>query len=416
MNAIILSIGDELVLGQTVDTNSAYLSAQLAGLGLAVSAHVTVADDQPAIEQAIGQAIGQCTVLLISGGLGPTADDLTRQVLAAVMGVELEMNHAWLHRLRAFFAERGHRMPEANTIQAMIPRGASMIDNVAGTAAGIDATIGACHIMVMPGVPREMEVMFQRDIAPRLAQLSHGAVILSRTLHTFGVGESRVAEMLGDLMRRDRNPSVGTTVSQGIVSLRINSRFQQRIQAQQALDETEQQCRAQLGDLIYGADGQPLAEVLGMMLIQRRATVAVAESCTGGMLADYLTEYSGASAYFKYGWVTYANEAKISQLGVSPQVLEDHGAVSEPVVAQMARGARERSGADYALSISGIAGPTGATADKPVGTVCIGLAHDQAVQTHTFHFSGERHTVRDRSAKMAMTLLRFHLLGKSLPS
>jgi len=217
MNAIILSIGDELLLGQTVDTNSTWLCAQLAAVGIGVLVHAAVADDQRTIEEAIRAAAQRCDTLIISGGLGPTADDLTRQALATVLAQPLEMNQQWLAELTNFFASRKRPMPDANRIQAMIPRGARMIFNTAGTAAGIEAQIGKCRVFVMPGVPKEMKIMFQRDVLPHLRDTAGGAAIVSLTLHTFGLGESAVAEMLGDLMRRDRNPLVGTTVANGIV-------------------------------------------------------------------------------------------------------------------------------------------------------------------------------------------------------
>src|SRR4051812_3188301 len=249
LRSIVLSIGDELVLGQTVDTNSAWISQQLASVGTGVVAHLTVPDDQKVIEQAILESVGRCDVLICSGGIGPTDDDLTRQALAAVMGVELELSDAWLHKLEAFFRRIKRPMSPLNRIQAMIPRGATMVDNPNGTAAGIDATYVSgdqktiCRIFVMPGVPKEMKAMFSRDVLPHLKQMSGGAVILSRTLHTFGLGESAVAEKLGDLMRRDRNPSVGTTVTGGVVSLRINARFGSMDEATQKLKETEDACR-----------------------------------------------------------------------------------------------------------------------------------------------------------------------------
>jgi len=414
--AIILSVGDELVLGQTVDTNSAWLSQQLASIGLPVAAHVTVGDDQKAIEQAIDEAAQRAEVIIITGGIGPTEDDLTRQALAAVMKTPLELNEDWLHRLEAFFRRSGREMPPMNRIQAMIPRGAQMIDNTAGTAAGIRAELtNGPRVFVMPGVPKEMKIMFERSIRPELERESSGAVILSKTLHTFGLGESTIAEKLGELMKRDRNPSVGTTVSQGIVSLRINARFADRESAQRELNATEAACGFALGELIYGADDEPLAAVVGKMLKRSNHSVATAESCTGGLLAKYLTDIAGSSAYFKYGWVTYADEAKQSELDVPAPLLAQHGAVSEPVVATMADGARNKSGADYALAISGIAGPDGGTPDKPVGTVCIALCYQQRTIARTFRFLGDREMIRDRSAKMALTMLRFELLGKPLP-
>jgi len=416
MNAIIVSIGDELVLGQTVDTNSAWLSAQLAAVGCPVLAHATIADDQRVIEETIRASSPRCDVLLISGGLGPTEDDLTRQALAAVMGVPLEANEQWLAELRRFFQARGRPMPPANRIQAMIPRGAKMIFNTAGTAAGIDAPLGRCRVFVMPGVPKEMKIMFARDVLPHLRQESRGAVILSRTLHTFGLGESAIAEKLGDLMRRDRNPSVGTTVSGGIVSLRVNARFPSLERARSEAEQTVALCRTALGSLIYGEDEQTLQQVVAAQLIAAAGvTVATAESCTGGLLAKMLTDVPGSSKYFQQGWVTYSNQAKQELLGVSEQRLSEHGAVSEPVVLAMADGARARARSTFALSISGIAGPDGGTPTKPVGTVCIALAHPDGAAARTFLFPGDREFIRDRSAKMALALLRYHLMGEQPP-
>jgi nicotinamide-nucleotide amidase len=431
MRAIILSIGDELVLGQTVDTNSAWLSQQLAAVGCAVAAHLTVADDQRAIEQAMEESVGRCDVLIVSGGIGPTEDDLTRQALAAVMNVPLEPNETWLAELHKFFEARGRRMPEANRIQAMIPRGATMIFNDNGTAAGIDATYVSgdqktiCRVFVMPGVPKEMKAMFSRDVLPHVKQISGGAVILSRTLHTFGLGESAVAEKIGPQMMRDRNPSVGTTVTGGVVSLRINARFGSLAEAEQKRRETEDACRAALGDLIYGQDDETLQEVVGRMLKAAGKTVTTAESCTGGLLAKMLTDVPGSSAYFKQGWVTYSNEAKQSLLFVKGQTLQTYGAVSQDVVEDMALNAMDKARADFALSISGIAGPDGGTPEKPVGTVWIALGSPSTrpgeprgvtqAGGRRFLFSGDREMIRDRSAKMALTMLRYHLLGKPMP-
>ena len=438
MKSIILSVGDELALGQTVDTNSAWISQQLAAVGCDIAAHLTVPDDQHAIEQAIQESVGRCDFLIISGGIGPTEDDLTRQALAACMNVPLELNEAWLHRLEAFFRKVGRPMPESNKIQAHIPRGAAIIENTAGTAAGIDATFvtgdqkTVCRVFVMPGVPKEMKAMFTRDVLPHVAQATGGAVILSRTLHTFGMGESWVAEKLGSLMMRQKNPSVGTTVSHGIVSVRINARHASRDDAQRALDETTRACALALDDLIFGRDDETLPKVLAASLAPSRQTVATAESCTGGLLAKMLTDIPGSSDYFHQGWVTYSNRAKQERLGVSENILKVHGAVSEPVVDAMARAARRLAKSDFALAISGVAGPTGGTEAKPVGTVCIALAFakpaasaagpdrkqfhaDSDVRARTFTFPGDREMIRDRAAKMALAMLRFHLLGKEMP-
>jgi nicotinamide-nucleotide amidase len=422
MNAIILSIGDELILGQTIDTNSAWISQQLAGVGCDIAAHVTVPDDQKLIEEAIRDASRRCDLVIISGGIGPTPDDLTRQALAAVLNAPLELNEAWLAELRQFFRSRGREMPEANKIQAMIPRGAAMIYNACGTAAGMDVYLNeVCRAVVIPGVPKEMKAMLSSAVIPTIVATSGGALILSRTLHTFGLGESWVAEKLGGLMNRSRNPSVGTTVSQGIVSLRINARFNSRDEAQKQIDLTIQACREALGDIIYGEEEQTLAQVVAEMLIRkaqtenRKFTVTTAESCTGGLLAKMLTDIPGSSDYFKTGFVTYSNEAKHELLGVPMELIARHGAVSDAVVLAMAAGALKKAGADFALAISGIAGPTVGTAEKPVGTVCIGLAHTTGTATRTFHFPGDREMIRDRSAKMALSMLRFQLMGAAMP-
>ncbi len=414
-SAIILSIGDELVLGQTVDTNSAWLSQQLATIGIRIAAHQTVPDDQSSIERAIRSAAADCDVLLISGGLGPTEDDLTRQALAGVLGVPLEMDEQAMQHLTAFFRNLNRVMAESNKIQAMRPKGATMIENTCGTAPGLRAAIGSCQVFVVPGVPKEMKAMFSRDILTALRKAGGGAAIVSRTLHTFGLGESSIAELLGDLMLRGRNPSVGTTVAGGVVSLRLNSYFESTEKATLELEKTSAACGEKLGNLIYGQDEETLPIVVAGLLKTSGKKIATAESCTGGLLAKYLTDIAGSSSYFTHGWVTYSNEAKTQMLGVSPVTLKEHGAVSEAVVKEMSSGAREKASADFALSISGVAGPDGGTAAKPVGMVCISLSHLNGTEAKAFRFSGDREFVRDRSAKMALSMIRFHLMGKAMP-
>lgn len=428
MNAIILSIGDELVLGQSLDTNSQWLSRPLVAVGCDVSEHLTVPDHQRSIERTIHECSQRCDFLVITGGIGPTADDLTRQALAVVMRQELELSEAWLAKLEEFFRVRGRPMPESNRIQAMIPTGARMINNDHGTAAGIDAKLTVerlipghsprpheCRVFVMPGVPKEMMPMFETDVLPHIQQAGGGAAIVSKSLHTFGRGESSVAEQLGALMDRSRNPSVGTTVSGGIVTLRINSRFKTVQEATQQLEDTAQQCRAILGDLIWGEDDQTLQAVVGKMLSERKLEVATAESCTGGLLAKLITDVPGSSDYFTTGFITYSNRAKYERLGVSMEIINVFGAVSEKVVEAMASNARRLAKADIALAISGVAGPGGGSEAKPVGTVCIALSHEAGVIARQFFLPGDREWVRDRSAKTALAMLRFHLLGREMP-
>ena len=415
MNAFILSVGDELTLGQTVDTNSAWLSAQLAAIGCWVTGHMTVPDDEQAIEQAIRAHTPAADVVIITGGIGPTEDDLTRNGLARALSVGLEMNQLWLNKLEEFFRLRNRPMVASNRIQAMLPQGCDMLENTCGTACGMKARHGSCDIYVMPGVPSEMRAMFTRDVLPGMRVRSNGAVILSRTLHTFGLGESTVGEQLGALMDRRRNPSVGTTVAGGIVSLRLNARFLTLAEAREQLQQTEAACRDLLGELIYGADGLTLPQATALLLNSTHRSVATAESCTGGLLAGMFTDVPGSSGYFRQGWITYCDAAKQSLLHVDANTLKRHGAVSEPVVREMAEAARKLSGADFGLSISGIAGPDGGTPEKPVGTVCFGFSHADATVTRAIIILGDRAAVRDRACKTALSILRYHLMGNALP-
>ena len=418
--ASILSIGDELVLGQTLDTNSAWISQRLASVGVAVRYHQTVGDTQADIERMLREAIALSDFVIVSGGIGPTDDDLTRQSLASVMNVPLLVDDAWLSHLTAFFLKLGRVMPASNAIQAGVPTGARAIWNHNGTAAGVDATVTlsgkSARVFVMPGVPKEMKAMFDADVFPFVKEAGGGGVILQTILHTFGSGESTIAEKLGDLMNRKRNPRVGTTVSGGVVSVRINSVADDEATARTNLESTRDAARAALGDVIYGEGLDTLASATAADLrAANGVTVATAESCTGGLVAKYLTDAPGSSAYVVGGWVTYSNEMKTSQLGVDAAMIAKHGAVSEPVAIAMADGARSKSGATLAVAITGIAGPGGATETKPVGTVCFALASPTGTIARTFVFPGDREMVRDRAAKMALTLIRFAVNGRPLP-
>lgn len=413
MNAIILSIGDELTLGQTVDTNSAWLSGRLTAAGVATRYHKTVADDLDAIVAVIREAAEQADIVVVTGGLGPTQDDLTRQALATVLKRPLDMHPPSLDRIRLFFQRLGREMPPTNRVQALVPRGAEVLDNDWGTAPGIKARLGRATLYAFPGVPREMQAMFDRHVHPSLERPG-GAGLVTESLLVFGAGESTVAERLGDLMRRDRNPLVGTTVSGGIVTVRLRSQFPTREIALRQLEKTAREVRERLGPLVFGQGADTLPAVVGRLATERGVRVATAESCTGGLLAKLLTDNPGSSAYFLGGWVTYANDMKTQELGVPGELLAGHGAVSEAVAMAMAEGAARRSGADYAMALTGVAGPEGGSGDKPVGTVWIALAHRRpdgiGVRAECHRFPGDREMVRDRAAKTALNLLRLDLL------
>jgi nicotinamide-nucleotide amidase len=412
MNAIILSIGDELALGQTLDTNSAYLSAHLAEHGVMTRYHQTVADDQADIAAAIRTAAASADLVLITGGLGPTDDDLTRFALADAMGAGLHLEEAQLDAIRRMMERRGRTMAERNKVQAQCPDGATMITNEHGTAPGIAATLGRCTVYVLPGPPHEMVPMYAAAVEPRLP--SPDLTILTRKINTFGNGESNVAEMLGELCARDRNPLVGTTVSEGIVSVRIRSAFADPFEARRQLDATIGQVEQRLGAIAYSHEDQSLADAVLTLLRQRNMTIATAESCTGGFIGKLLTDIPGSSDTYVGGWVTYSNAMKTRQLGIDSAIIEQYGAVSEPVAAAMAQGALGRSDADIAVSITGIAGPDGGSDDKPIGTVWIGIAQrDGDASAHCMLLSGGREQVRDRAAKCALQLVRLKVLGES---
>lgn len=412
MKVVILSIGDELIMGQTVDSNSAWLSARLADLGVMTVYHKTVADDIGATSAAIQEASDAAGLVIATGGLGPTADDLTRQALAAVMRRPLDLHPPSLTKIRAFFKSLGRDMPVSNRVQAMIPRGAEVLENVWGTAPGIKTRIGSAVVYALPGVPGEMMKMAERHIFPAFLHGS-GKAIAVESLHTFGAGESTIAEKLGTLMKRDRNPLVGTTVSGGIVTVRIRSERPTLAVAQKNLFATVTEVNQRLGSLIFGRGDDTLSAKVGELALEKNKSLAVAESCTGGMVAQMLTERPGSSGYFLGGWVVYSNAMKNRELGVPTQLINRDGAVSESVARAMVEGTLLRSGANMAVAVTGIAGPEGGTADKPVGTVWIGVGQRQGerclVTTERFQFPGTRPVIRDRAAKTALNLLRLAL-------
>ncbi|MBN2211527.1 MAG: competence/damage-inducible protein A [Sedimentisphaerales bacterium] len=409
MKAILLSIGDELILGQTVDTNAAWLSQRCAALGVKVIEHATIGDDLNLIAATLRRVGGNCDVILASGGLGPTDDDLTRHALAEVLGVELEFNKSAMSRIQAFYDLLKRPMPEANHIQAMIPVGCEVMENTCGTAPGISARIGRAQAFFMPGVPREMFVMFTKCIEQRL-QNAGGNVLVTRVLHTCGAGESNIAEMLGDMMVRGRNPLVNSTAQQGLVSLRINAQAPTELAAREMIAPVETALRNRLGKLVFGADEETLSSVVVERLMEMKASLATAESCTGGWIARELTDIAGVSAVYLGGWVVYNNQAKVRDLNVDATVLNQEGAVSEPVARQLAENACKRAGADYAIGVTGIAGPTGGTTQKPVGTVYIAIAGGGSTQVERFIFPGDRDGVRRRTVNYALNLLRLRLI------
>ncbi|MBK9119008.1 MAG: competence/damage-inducible protein A [Phycisphaerales bacterium] len=406
--ACILSIGTELTLGQTVDTNGAWLAAELAALGVRTVLHMTVADELEPLGQALRTVAERAEVVVATGGLGPTDDDLTRAAMARVLGAELVSDPDSLDQIRAFFAARGRLMPAQNAVQALIPEGARALPNTCGTAPGLAAVVGRTAVYCLPGVPFEMRAMFRREVAPAIQRAAAGAVILSSTLRTTGLPESEVGARLQDLMVRGRNPEVGTTAALGIIGVRINATGRTIAEAEALRDAVEAEVRVRLGDAVFGRNEETLADAVGELLRVRRATVSVAESCTGGLIGALLTDVPGSSAYFRGGVIAYANHVKVDVLGVPEGLLAAEGAVSATVAEALARGAARVLQSDYAVSVTGVAGPGGGSVEKPVGLVYTGLHTPEATvaERHQFGSDAPRDAIRQRAAWVALDRLR----------
>ncbi len=410
--AAIISCGNELILGSVVDTNTAWLATRLSEMGIATTLHVTIGDDEEDIQNAVLQAAGKAPIVIVSGGLGPTLDDVTRQGVARALGVDLYEDPVCLEHVKGFFARRGRTMPDTNRVQALVPVGAKAIHNTCGTAPGIRAELGGSVIYVVPGVPLEMQEMFARSIQPEIQAQGGGQAIVKKMLLCFGAGESDIANQIADLMKRGRNPTVGTTPHEMVIGIRVVAVGKTPGEAQALLEKDVAECRRRLGDLVYGEDQTTLAEAVGRKLLDAKLTVATAESCTGGWLAKSLTDLSGSSGYFLCGYVTYSNQAKAELLGVPAAMLEEFGAVSEEVARAMAMGCKARAAANFAVGITGIAGPTGGTAEKPVGLVYIAIVGPSRVEAHRLSFGEHllRWQIRDRATKVALNMLRLAVL------
>ncbi|MEZ6142726.1 MAG: competence/damage-inducible protein A [Zavarzinella sp.] len=413
MKAELISIGSEITSGQNLDTNCQWLSQRLAEDGIPVGFHTTVADDFDDNVQVFHNAVQRAKLVLSTGGLGPTLDDLTREVLAKLVNVPLVEDPVSLQQIRDMFTRRGREMPERNRVQALFPQGAMAIFNANGTAPGIWMQVGSSIIACMPGVPSEMKLMYEREVRPRLMELGLiGGVVVQRKINTFGWGESAVEEKVSDLTRRGHVPEVGITASDAVISLRIIARGNDFATAQAQYAPIEAIIRERLGELVFGVDHEELHEVVVEELIRRKLSISTAESLTAGLIANRIGQVPGASSVLHGGFVTYTNETKQALLGVPGELLAEHGAVSEPVARAMAIGCRERLQTNFALSSTGLAGPTTGGENQPVGTVFVALAWDGGCEVQHHTWGGTRTEIQSRTAKMALNLLRLHLLRK----
>jgi nicotinamide-nucleotide amidase len=415
MRVELLAIGDELLLGFTVDTNSAFLARELSAMGVAVGRRLSVGDDEAEIVTAVTESLSRAQGVIVTGGIGPTNDDVTRPAMAAAFGRRLRRDDSIAAHLEALWRSRGRSgtQPPANLLQALIPEGARVIGNLHGTAPGfwLEREDGR-WAAVMPGVPREMRAMFTESVRALIAQRAGGAaVIQSLTLRTTGVPESQLPGMLGDLAGGAPAVSLAYLPLLDGVDLRLTVRGHPPAESAELLRRTAAQVRERLGDVIYAEGETDLAAVVIDACRNRRLTVGVAESCTGGLLGSRLTAVPGASDVFRGGLIAYDNAVKIESLGVPGSLIEEHGAVSEQVVVAMAAGVRSGTGADLAVAITGVAGPGGGTADKPVGTVWLALADRVAAHARHARFFGDREEIRRRASQAALDLIRRKLAG-----
>jgi len=407
MNAEILSVGTELLLGNTINTNAAWLGNELAACGVGCYYQSVVGDNAGRLAECLKLALSRADMVITTGGLGPTYDDLTKETVAVCMGVTMELHQPSLDKMKAFFTRSGRPFSKSNEKQAYMPVGAIVFDNDRGTAPGLALEKDGKIVVMLPGPPREMTAMFDNHVRPFLEARS-SLVFRSRFIHLFGIGESAVEDMLHDYMLSRSNPSVAPYAKLGEVMLRVTASAPDEAAAEALMAPVVDDILAFFPEHVYGVDAGDMQTALIRALIAAKRTIAVAESCTGGMIAARLTDVPGASAALLCGVCAYANQSKIDFLGVRPETIATHGAVSEACALEMARGIRQRAGADIGLATTGIAGPGGGSPDKPVGLVYVALSstkHEEARQLQLGRGrADERHSIRNSACLHAMSL------------
>ena len=411
MRAEMISVGTELLLGQIVDTNAPYLSTVLSALGIDVYYRITVGDNAARLAETLRTALSRADLVITIGGLGPTQDDLTKETIAEVLGEQMVIDPESEKVIRAFFERRGLQIAESNLKQALKPETGIAIPNSVGTAPGVIVEKDGKIVIALPGPPGELMPMVERSVIPYLSAKTLGAptVLVSRILRVCGIGESAAEEKVKDLLS-SRNPTIAPYAGAGEVTFRITAKAANTDEALGLISELEQKARERLGDYVYGADDETLESVVVHALIERKLTLALAESCTGGLIAHRVTNVPDSSNTFLAGIVAYSNKAKTDFLGVPEDLICAHGAVSPEVAEAMADGASSQTGADIALGVTGIAGPGGGTPAKPVGLVYMGLRTPEGTSVAKNLFGGSRTEIKLRASQAALNLVRMHLL------
>jgi nicotinamide-nucleotide amidase len=416
MKAQILTIGDEILIGQTINTNAAFIGEALINLSVAITKSVTVGDEESAILDQFDSALKENDLVIVTGGLGPTHDDITKACVVKYFNTELVLDEEVMEDVKAYFKRRNMEMAKVNEGQALVPKSAKTIRNGNGTAPGIWIEQNEKIMVVMPGVPFEMKEMMRTYIIPKIAEkTSAGNIVIKRTtLLTTGIGESLLFEKVGDINELLQGAKLAFLPSQFGVKMRITVTEKTDKEAKNKLDEIEQKLRSKIGRYIFGRDEETLEEVVARLLEERGYTLAVAESCTGGMISNMLTNVNGSSKFFERGVISYSNGSKVELLKVDEEMITKNGAVSFQVARQMAEGIKAVSGTDIGLSVTGIMGPTGAVGDKPVGLAFIGICDDKVCTAKKVIFGSNRLINKERTAQAALDVLRKHILGISI--
>ncbi|KEO84200.1 damage-inducible protein CinA [Tumebacillus flagellatus] len=405
MNAELIAVGTELLMGQISNTNAQYLSQRMAEIGIAVYHHAVVGDNLERAQKVLGIAKQRgADVIILCGGLGPTEDDLTRQVVASFLGKNLILSDEIVEHIRSFYTYRGREMPENNKQQALVIEGATVLDNPRGTAPGQYIEADGVHYFLLPGPPAELKGMYQEQVLPILQRVQGEAkqVFASRYLHTFNIGESALVLKIKDIIDAQSNPTVAPYASEAGCTIRLTASSANEAEARALIAPVESAIRERIGHYVYGVDDETLPVKPGLLLRERGERMVTAESCTGGLIGQLLTDIPNCSDYFYGSIVAYDNTIKEKVLGVDSQVLREHGAVSAQTAKQMAEGARKVMGVEWAISVTGIAGPGGGTAEKPVGLVYIGVAGPGGTTVGEHRLFGDRSQVRLRAARTAL--------------
>lgn len=407
----ILSVGTEILLGDILNTNSKYLSTELAKLGISVLRHTTVGDNHERLASALRTALGRSDIVIATGGLGPTADDITRDVCCEVMGFELTLDQKIADGIKSYFASKGYEMPESNLRQAYVPVGGTVFENNHGTAPGLGLKKDGKCVVILPGPPYEMAPMYKESVIPYLAEYSDGAIV-SHTVRTMGIGESAMAEMCADLLENE-NPTVAPYAKKGEALLRVTAKAASEAEAEKLCIPVIEDIKSRLGSFVYGIDSASIEQRVVELLKENGLKIATAESCTAGYIPKRITDIAGASSVFEFGAVTYSNEMKINVLGVNPETIEKYSVYSEETAKEMASGIRRLSGADIGLSVTGIAGPDG-DGEKPAGLCFIALdAKDRQICEKIETGKSDREYNRYVTASRALNLARVYIEEKT---